>query len=254
MKMTTVIRDVFVLVGFVLASTTGNAQESAFFETSQFEQLQSHESAAAVEAAKIRELKASGIESDSDRLKELEQNLNSHLDAAFDLKLQLEERQVKTLQTRLSQLESQIGQRKQLRDKIIARRAAELVDGAALEWSSQNNQTELKSAENDSKDSIPVVGPEGTEPNAVSCPSTKLPPPVDVLRELERRRGIEPGAISNDYKLHKDSIRIVVEPVYDHIDPAMTFPLIGRASLHRLRWRVTVTSHKTQVVATNPRE
>ena len=116
MKMATVIRDVFVLVGFVLASTTANAQEAAFSETSQLEQLQSHESAAAVEAAKIRELKASDIEPDSDRLSELEQNLNSHLDVAFDLKLQLE---------------SQISQRKQLRDKIIARRAAELVDGAA---------------------------------------------------------------------------------------------------------------------------
>lgn len=100
MKMATVIRDIFVLVGFVLASTTANAQESASPEMPLLEQLQSHESAAAVEAAKIRELKASGAEVDADRLQELERNLKSHLDAAFDLKLQLEERQVKALQTR----------------------------------------------------------------------------------------------------------------------------------------------------------
>jgi len=138
MKMATVIREVFVLVGFVLASTIANAQEESSSETPQFEQLQAEESAAAVVAAKIRELKASGIELDSDRLIELDRNLKTHLDAAFDLKLQIEERQVKTLQTRLSQLESQISQRKQLRDKIISRRAAELIDDEALDWSSQD--------------------------------------------------------------------------------------------------------------------
>ena len=58
MKMATVIRDILVLVGFVLASTTANAQESASPETPLFELLQAEESAAAVEAAKIRELKA----------------------------------------------------------------------------------------------------------------------------------------------------------------------------------------------------
>ncbi len=185
MKMATVIRDVFVLVGFVLANTTANAQESASPETHQFEQLQSEESAAAVEAAKIRELKTSGVEPDSDRLSELERKLNTHLDAAFELKLQLEERQVKTLQNRLSQLESQIGQRKQLRDKIIARRSAELIDGEVLEWSSQNSLTESKNVRNDTRDSIPVVGSEGAVPPSKS--------PIEELRTPEQfRADLEP--------------------------------------------------------------
>ena len=58
------------------------------------------------------------------------------------LKLQWEELQVKELQSRLSRLERQIGQRKELREKIINRRAGELIEGDASRWDSTGASAE----------------------------------------------------------------------------------------------------------------
>jgi hypothetical protein len=55
------------------------------------------------------------------------------------LKIQLEELQLQELQSRLSRLKRQIDQRKELREKIIERRAAELISGDALRWNSNTN-------------------------------------------------------------------------------------------------------------------
>lgn len=101
------------------------------------EQLHAQESAAAAEAATIRQLQANGqAEQNKQPIAEHQRKLKNLLSPAFDLKLQLEELQVKELQSRLSRLERQIGQRKELREKIINRRAGELIEGDASRWDS----------------------------------------------------------------------------------------------------------------------
>lgn len=101
------------------------------------EQLGTQESAAAAEAATIRQLQANGqAEQNQQPIAEHQRKLKNLLSTAFDLKLQWEELQVQELQSRLSRLERQIGQRKELREKIINRRAGELIEGDALKWNS----------------------------------------------------------------------------------------------------------------------
>ena len=101
------------------------------------EQLAAQESAAASEAATIRQLQSNGQAARNKQpIAEHQRKLKNLLSTAFDLKLQLEVLQVKELQSRLSRLELQIGQRKELREKIIARRAGELIEGDTLKWDS----------------------------------------------------------------------------------------------------------------------
>ena len=98
------------------------------------EQLRSHESAATALATEIRQYTDGQADQNQPSIGVLKRKLQSSLETAFDLKLQLEEIQVKELQSRLSQHQQQIGQRKALRAKIIARRASDLVEGNALKW------------------------------------------------------------------------------------------------------------------------
>ncbi len=98
------------------------------------EQLRSHESAATDLATEIRQYTDGQADQNQPSIGVLKRKLQSSLETAFDLKLQLEEIQVKELQSRLSQHQQQIGQRKALRAKIIARRASDLVEGNALKW------------------------------------------------------------------------------------------------------------------------
>ena len=98
------------------------------------EQLRSHESAATDLATEIRQNANGQGDQNQPSIGVLKRKLQSALETAFDLKLQLEEIQVKELQSRLSQHQQQIGQRKALRAKIIARRASDLVEGNALKW------------------------------------------------------------------------------------------------------------------------
>ena len=113
-------------------STTGLATPAA---KQLVKQLHAQESAAAAEAATIRQLQANGqAEQNQTPIAEHQRKLKNLLSTAFDLKLQWEELQVKELQSRLSRLERQIGQRKELREKIINRRAGELIEGGALKW------------------------------------------------------------------------------------------------------------------------
>ncbi len=98
------------------------------------EQLRSHESAATALATEIRQYANGQADQNQPLIGALKRKLQNELETAFDLKLQLEEIQVKELQSRLSQHQQQIGQRKALRTKIIARRASDLVEGNALKW------------------------------------------------------------------------------------------------------------------------
>ncbi|MFO1063821.1 MAG: hypothetical protein U0892_08165 [Pirellulales bacterium] len=88
--------------------------------------LEAQESAAASAANEIRRLQANGDAVETIALHRAQ--LKAHLQTAFELKMQLEELQVKELQARLSRLERQIVRRKELREKIINRRAGELID------------------------------------------------------------------------------------------------------------------------------
>jgi hypothetical protein len=98
------------------------------------EQLRSHESTAAALATEIRQHANGQGDQNQPSIGVLKRKLQNSLETAFDLKLQLEEIQVKELQSRLSQHQLQIGQRKALRAKIIARRASDLAEGNALKW------------------------------------------------------------------------------------------------------------------------
>ena len=98
------------------------------------EQLRSQESAATALATEIRQYANGPADQNQPLIDALKRKLQNELETAFDLKLQLEEIQVKELQSRLSQHQQQIGQRKALRAKIIARRASDLVEGNALKW------------------------------------------------------------------------------------------------------------------------
>lgn len=99
------------------------------------ERIQAQESAAATEAESIRQLQAnSNIKPDEAAMAEHQGKLQKSLGAAFDLKQKLDEVQVEELRSRLNLLERQIDQRKNLREKIIQRRATELVEGSATGW------------------------------------------------------------------------------------------------------------------------
>ncbi len=108
------------------------------------EQLRSQESTAVALATEIRQHANGQGDQNQPSIGVLKRKLQSALESAFDLKLQLEEIQVKELQSRLSQHQQQIGQRKALRAKIIARRASDLVEGNALKWNSKIERNEAE--------------------------------------------------------------------------------------------------------------
>ncbi len=157
------------------------------------EQLGTQESAAAAEAATIRQLQANGqAEQNRQAIAEHQRKLKNLLSTAFDLKLQWEELQVQELQSRLSRLERQIGQRKELREKIINRRAGELIEGDALKWSQdsaaiwRSNDREVTAGGAQPGQSKPA-GKESTvvSPSPVPIPSKPAPvAPTDPKSEL----------------------------------------------------------------------
>ena len=141
------------------------------------EQLGAQESAAAAEAATIRQLQAGGqAEQNKQPIAEHQRKLKNLLNTAFDLKLQLEELQVKELQSRLSRLERQIGQRKELREKIITRRAGELIEGEVLRWSPSAPLITRENEGGGSERGSPLrVPPTSGQPSRASVTS---PPPA----------------------------------------------------------------------------
>ncbi|MFO0818319.1 MAG: hypothetical protein U1A77_10285 [Pirellulales bacterium] len=99
------------------------------------ERLDAQEHAAASEANEIRRLRANGDAAET--IEPHHAHLKAHLQTAFELKLQLEELQLRELQSRLGRLERQIAHRKELREKIIERRAADLISGDSLRWNTK---------------------------------------------------------------------------------------------------------------------
>ncbi|MFO0919942.1 MAG: thioredoxin domain-containing protein, partial [Planctomycetaceae bacterium] len=103
-------------------------------------ELWKREAQASAMASEIREL-IQKLGPEHREVTESRQQLGETLAAALDLKFQLEQLQISDLQARLSQLEQQIGQRKAQRDKIVQRRAQELIDGDATKWNNGNEPT-----------------------------------------------------------------------------------------------------------------
>jgi hypothetical protein len=117
--------------------------------------LREQESAAEAYAKSIiRDFKEQGT-TDAKIPEDRQRSLNKMLSAVFDLKLQLEELQVKELQSRLSRFEQQIRQRKELRDKIVEHRTSQLIEKTGLEWDSPATK-----AKNESQVSSSPVDPE----------------------------------------------------------------------------------------------
>ena len=95
--------------------------------------------------------------------------------------------------------------------------------------------TELEDSQLDDIAKLPV----GSTTDEI-CSSTTPPDPTRILIELEMQRELKRDSISRIYEAHKDSFRIIVEPVYDRRVPVREYPIIGRASLHLLRYKCTV--------------
>lgn len=72
-------------------------------------------------------------------------------------------------------------------------------------------------------------------PHVVSPPT-----PIEVIRELERNQGLKENSLTDLYERKTGNFRVIVEPVYDKVDPPRFLPLVGRASLHRVRFKCTV--------------
>ncbi len=102
------------------------------------EAIAKYESQAMMIAEKIRGLPNTSQQKE-DFHRDLRQQLEASLSAAFELKLQLEKLRVMDLHSRLSRLEQQIGRRQAQQKQIIERRANELIAGEETEWNSDPN-------------------------------------------------------------------------------------------------------------------
>jgi hypothetical protein len=67
------------------------------------------------------------------------------------------------------------------------------------------------------------------------------PTPIEVVRALERRQGFDKKSLTGLYEKHAGKFRIIVQPVYDKVDPPRHIPGIGPVNLHRVRFKCTVT-------------
>jgi S1-C subfamily serine protease len=184
-------------------------------------QLQAQESAAAADAATIRQLQASGqVEQNKQPIAEHQRKLKNLLSTAFDLKLQLEELQVKELQSRLSRLERQIGQRKELREKIIARRATELIEGEGLRWDSAGDNTKTQGV-TATKSKTTAQGAQAFEPSVMMTQIGFVGPSgMQVLIDGAKRELIAP--VSHDFRRHAREVnqyylRLLKAPVFPDV-------------------------------------
>ncbi len=84
---------------------------------------------------------------------------------------------------------------------------------------------------------MPILGP--ITPGA---PTAALDPPSEdeVMRTLERARPVS-GNWPMLYEIQRNNVRIVVEPILDHIDPQpRNVPLVGPCQLHTATYKCIV--------------
>lgn len=106
-------------------------------------QIALHESRATGHAEILRKLKADNRDGQHNaKIAEHERQLHGELNLAFGFKLEFEEHQIKELRSRLTQLEQQVAQRRQLREEIIAQRRNELLNAQSLEWDALESETQ----------------------------------------------------------------------------------------------------------------
>ncbi len=71
------------------------------------------------------------------------------------------------------------------------------------------------------------------------------PEPHQVIKALEEKLGLKSKSLTQLYEKHRNNFRIVVEPVYDKVDPPRFVPSIGAVRLHRVRFKCTVRFDET---------
>lgn len=88
---------------------------------------------------------------------------------------------------------------------------------------------------------VPIIGPitEGG-------PAIALDPPSDdeIMRALEKARPLQ-GGLPMLHTVHRDNVRIVIEPIADYVDPPRFYPLVGPAQLHHAHYKCTVYFSET---------
>lgn len=88
----------------------------------------------------------------------LRKELESTLHQAFKLKSDLEQLRIQELQSRLAQLEQQMGSRQALRSQIVSRRARELIEGGETKWNDAPQSETNRSNSDTSLGRAPVSG------------------------------------------------------------------------------------------------
>ena len=199
------------------------------------EYIVEHETKARLIADEIRSLSKTHGTAHA-KVVESQRQLNETLGNALAAKFQLEQLQITSMEEKLAKLKTQIGQRQAASKQIVGRRARELIEGEALKWdaSDTNPKNELTSLSGN----VSRIGVMGS---GEQCSLSFAPQPIDILSEFERQRGIKQGAVTGIYAKNDQSIRIVVEPINGGMDPPKDYPLMGKASLHRLRYRCTIS-------------
>lgn len=97
-------------------------------------------------------------ESESPEAIKLRKELESTLHQAFKLKSDLEQRRIQELQSRLAQLEQQMGRRQALRSQIVSRRARELIEGGETKWNDERLSEADRSNSDTPRGQAPVSG------------------------------------------------------------------------------------------------
>ncbi|MCA9011198.1 MAG: serine/threonine protein kinase [Planctomycetaceae bacterium] len=173
-----------------------------------------------------------------------------------------------TIQLKWSRVERRFNGTWQMQDQKATGRLSVQPDGTEIHgaWTTQKNSDVIegtprladlvwkRSTENSPAgiDSQPFQSMIESLPNDSAtdgtCTSTIPPDITRILLELEKHRGLKRDSVYRIHQEHKDRFRIIVAPVYDKLVPVRDYPVIGRASLHLLRYECTVKFSPTEGV------
>ncbi|MBC7818247.1 MAG: hypothetical protein IAG10_15280 [Planctomycetaceae bacterium] len=105
------------------------------------ENVAEHEAKARLLANEIRGL-SQQLGPQHPKLVEVRRQLEETLASALAAKFKLEQLQITSLEERLTRLKTQIGQRQAISKQIVERRAGELIEGDALQWTPNASRTD----------------------------------------------------------------------------------------------------------------
>ena len=86
---------------------------------------------------------------------------------------------------------------------------------------------------------VPILDPVEGEHAPLFC--LDPPTPDEVIRSLPDEVG---GGVPFLTEVHRNNVRIVVEPIVDRIDECRFFPMVGPARLHHCHYKCTVYYEK----------